>query len=159
MALQKLHHTLPYEKADNLIDLSARQKELVEAAVRARESAYAPYSKFKVGASVRLANGKIISASNQENAAYPSGLCAERVAIFYAISQNPGEKIISIAVCGGETIAGPCGACRQVIAEFVSGQENPELLLHALGSETLIIKGLDAILPFAFTPRNLKSDS
>jgi len=103
--------------------LDLKDKELLDRAKMASEGAYAPYSNFNVGAAVRLSNGEIIAASNQENAAYPSGLCAERVAIFYAHAKFPDASVESIAVTasvGGhicETPTYPCGACRQVLAE------------------------------------------
>jgi cytidine deaminase len=98
--------------------------ELMSSAETARKNAYAPYSKFLVGAALELENGKIITGSNQENAAYPSGLCAERTAIFYAGAQFPNQKILKMAISAGsqENVLNrpipPCGACRQALIEY-----------------------------------------
>ena len=94
-------------------------RKLVEAAREARQKAYAPYSRYKVGAAVLTKSGKVYTGCNVENAAYPSGLCAERVAIFKAISEGEREVIaIAVVTKNGGT---PCGACRQVISEFACG--------------------------------------
>ena len=103
--------------------LEKKDSELLEKAKEASKGSYAPYSNFNVGAAVRLSNGETIAASNQENAAYPSGLCAERVAIFYAHAKYPESDIEAIAITASvegkicETPTYPCGACRQVLAE------------------------------------------
>ena len=105
-------------------ELDEKDRLLLSKAREACKSAYAPYSRFYVGASVRLENGMIITGNNQENSAYPSGLCAERVAIFAASSQHPGVAIESIAIAASTTDFGmqkpvtPCGGCRQVMAEY-----------------------------------------
>ncbi|MGN1212265.1 MAG: cytidine deaminase [Candidatus Cryptobacteroides sp.] len=110
-----------YASAD---EMEPADRELVEAAVRATGGSYAPYSNFNVGAAVRLADGGIFCGSNQENAAFPSGLCAERTAMFYASAACPDTAMVSIAIAGGqngelcECPATPCGACRQVMAEY-----------------------------------------
>src|SRR5712675_2767464 len=106
-------------------ELPAQEKKLLAQAEQAAKDAYAPYSKFKVGAAVMLDNGKIITGSNQENASYPLGLCAERVALFAASAQHPGIKITGIAVASSsENPASACGACRQVMAEYESLHKN-----------------------------------
>ena len=109
-------------------DLSAKDYELMSRAIEAVERAYAPYSHFRVGAAILLENGLIIDGSNQENAAYPSGLCAERVVAFSAGSKYPDQKIVKIAVAANKTGTGicpvtPCGACRQVLLEYELKQE------------------------------------
>ena len=104
---------------------------LMTQAVAVRKNAYAPYSKFRVGAALLLDNGKIVLGSNQENAAYPSGLCAERVAVFQAGTIYPDAKIIKMAITAAsdtnQTTAPipPCGSCRQSIAEYEIKQESP----------------------------------
>src|SRR3970040_2580316 len=104
---------------------------LMEQAVAIRKKAYAPYSKFRVGVAILLDNGKIVLGSNQENAAYPSGLCAERVAIFYAGSVYPEAKILKMAITAASdtnkttTPIPPCGSCRQSIAEYETKQHTP----------------------------------
>ena len=105
-------------------EMSPQDRELVEAALRARAGSYSPYSKFRVGAALRLVDGTIVLGANQENIAYPSGLCAERTAMFAAGANHPGVAFDTLAIVGGngdevcELPAAPCGACRQVMAEY-----------------------------------------
>src|SRR6476620_1471176 len=112
-------------------ELPADIRDLMQQAVEIRKKAYAPYSRFRVGAALLLDNGKIVSGSNQENAAYPSGLCAERVAIFQAGAVYPEAKILRIAISAAadtnttSTPIPPCGACRQAIAEYEFRQDRP----------------------------------
>ncbi|MFN9113178.1 MAG: cytidine deaminase [Bacteroidota bacterium] len=116
---------------ENLEELPENAIELMRQAIAVRKNAYAPYSKFRVGAALLLDNGKIVLGSNQENAAYPSGLCAERVAIFQAGAIYPEAKIVKMAITAAsdtnQTAAPipPCGACRQSIAEYEFKQETP----------------------------------
>ena len=143
-----------YECAD---ELPAREKELLAKAEEAAKSAYAPYSKFKVGAAVLLENGKIIIGSNQENASYPLGLCAERVALFAASAQNPGIKITGIAVTApSENPASPCGACRQVMAEYESLHKNQmRILLKGASEKIIATSGIKNLLPLMFSDKDL----
>lgn len=142
-------------------ELSTEYQNLVSMAREATLKAYAPYSNFNVGASVLLANGKIFSANNQENAAYPSGLCAERVAIFYANSNFPDVPVKAIAVCASNsngilnTPVPPCGACRQVLLETEMRFESPiEVIL--VGKQRLqVIKNIAQLLPLNFLKSNL----
>jgi len=119
---------IQYEEYQTDENLRESDRVLIKKAEKALCSAYAPYSEFKVGASVLLNNGKLISGSNQENAAYPSGLCAERVALFHAKSKYPDSVIDAIAITANSDNfdinhpVTPCGACRQVIAEVESRQ-------------------------------------
>ena len=107
-----------------LEECTETEKKLIEAAKQATKNAYARYSNFKVGAALLLENGEVITGNNQENAAYPSGTCAERTAVFFANANYPDQTIIAIAVAahhnGGFTkdVVTPCGACRQVLWEF-----------------------------------------
>ena len=136
--------------------LELKDKELLDRAKKASEGAYAPYSNFNVGAAVRLSNGEIIAASNQENAAYPSGLCAERVAIFYAHAKFPDASVESIAVTasvGGhvcETPTYPCGACRQVLAESEMRSGSPIRVIVGGEKFTQVMDNISALLPFTF---------
>ncbi len=130
-------------------------RELYEEACRAAKAAYAPYSNFSVGASILLANGEIISGSNQENVAYPSGLCAERTALFYANSRYPNvavRSLLIVAMEGGvnskEPIT-PCGSCRQVFSEVVKRFGDFEVVM--VGSERVIKCSASSLLPFAFS--------
>jgi len=130
---------------------------LMKQASSAREKAYAPYSKFSVGAALLLENGEIITGSNQENASYPSGLCAERTAIYYAGAQFPNVKILKIAIIAGSqtkpttTPIPPCGACRQAIAEYEVKQETP-IEIYFMGETGKVVKSnsLSNLLPLIF---------
>ncbi len=132
-------------------------EKLYQAAIDAAEKAYAPYSKFKVGASALLENDIIITASNQENSAFPSGLCAERVALFYAGSQHPNigvkKLFITIAVTDKDPtlVYAPCGCCRQVIAETEKRQEKPiQIIFEGHDNQFIQSNGIAPLLPFAF---------
>ncbi len=137
-------------------ELESEDKKLLDLATEASGRAYAPYSGFNVGAALKLSNGEIITANNQENAAYPSGLCAERVAIFFAHSKYPGESIESIAVTASvdgkqcETPTFPCGACRQVLAESEKRGGKPIKIIIGGDKVTQIVKSTHSLLPFAF---------
>ena len=152
-----------YIKTDfNLLTNS--DKTLVLKAKNMLKSAYAPYSGFFVGAAVHLENGEIITGNNQENVAYPSGMCAERVAIFYAKSKFPNTKINSIAVSAIsknfqiEDVVSPCGSCRQVISEYeVKQNENIRILLHQSDDSVIIIKSISDLLPLMFISEKLKN--
>ena len=132
-------------------------------AVAARKDAYAPYSNFLVGAAVLLQNGKIIIGNNQENACYPSGLCAERVAIFHAGAKYPNIKIKAIAITAtsknyvASIPAAPCGNCRQSISEYEVKQETPiRLLLMGEVGEVFMCDSIADILPLGFDSSFLK---
>ncbi|MGE0568126.1 MAG: cytidine deaminase, partial [Bacteroidia bacterium] len=119
--------------------------------------AYAPYSKFHVGAALQLVNGTIITGNNQENAAYPSGLCAERTALFYASSQYPKEPIKRIAIsCYSENSEfenpiSPCGACRQVLAEYEKYTNHPvQIIMAGNGGKVFISDTVSNLLPLTF---------
>lgn len=145
------------------IELSEIQKNVIEAAKKATSGSYAPYSHFHVGAACLLDNGKIVSGSNQENAAYPSGLCAERTTLFYAMAQYPDAKVEMLAVVACDDqgifindIAAPCGACRQVIYETeCRGGEPIEILLPTAQKGTYVFESIKDLLPFGFGPSNL----
>ena len=141
----------------HLSELSAKEQQLVSNAKSAFKTAYAPYSGFLVGASVLLENGEIINGSNQENVAYPSGLCAERVALFYAGAKYPNIKINTIAVSvlsknfEVTDVISPCGACRQVMAEYEDKQDKAiKVILHSPTDEVLIANTVEDLLPFMF---------
>ncbi len=135
-------------------ELEARDKELEAAASAIAERAYAPYSNFRVGAAVLLENGVIVTGSNQENAAYPSGLCAERTALFYAGAQYPDVAVVSLAIVaynkdGRVAQISPCGACRQVLME-TAVRFRPFRLLLCGSRETIILEDCRQVLPFGF---------
>ena len=144
-------------------ELKQEDKKLVAHAKSSVTTAYAPYSGFLVGASILLDNGEIINGSNQENVAYPSGLCAERVALFYASARFPNVKIKTIAVSvisqnfNVTDVISPCGACRQVMAEYEDKQEQPiKVILHSPTDEVLIANTVESLLPFMFKSPLLK---
>ena len=145
------------EEFDAVSELPVSIQKLMNKAHEAREKAYAPYSHFKVGAALQLKSGEIVTGNNQENAAYPSGLCAERVAIFHAGSQNPDATFVSMAITAkslnhvlSSPIA-PCGACRQVLAEYEVKQD-PSIEIYFMGETGKIIKAnsVKDLLPLIF---------
>ncbi len=143
-------------------ELSQQEVDLMMKAIEARSKAYAPYSKFTVGAAILLDNGIVVQGSNQENAAYPSGLCAERVAIFYAGATYPNAKIVKMFITASpqdrdlEEPIPPCGSCRQAIAEYEFKQDIPIEILF-MGAKGLIYKSdsLKNILPLIFDKNHL----
>ena len=147
---------IAYLEYGSVDELEPTDRELAEAAIEATEGSYAPYSKFNVGAAVRLDSGTIIKGSNQENAAYPSGLCAERTAMFYAAATYPENAITSIAVVASQdgkicqSPATPCGACRQVMAQYqTKGGQTMSILL--IGAEKIWkFEKVEDILPLIF---------
>lgn len=147
---------------DSLSELPKDVVYLMEKAVEAREKAYAPYSNFNVGAAILLDNNEVVLGSNQENASYPSGLCAERTAIFYAGSQFPKAKIIRMAITAGSKNKKttkpipPCGACRQSIAEYEIKQKAP-IEIYFMGETGAIAKSnsLSNLLPLGFDKTEL----
>ena len=144
-------------------ELSAEEQQLVEAAKKATTRSYAPYSHFHVGAAALLANGEIISGTNQENAAYPSGICAERTTLFYANSQHPQEAVKALAIAARtseghwtETPISPCGACRQVMTETENRYEKPMKVLLCSAQEVFVIESAKDLLPVSFGSEDLK---
>jgi cytidine deaminase len=137
-------------------ELQPEEKNLIDCAKEACLRAYAPYSQFQVGAAVLLANGEIVTGNNQENVAFPSGLCAERTALFYANSQYPEQTVQSLAVAAYtqsdyiEHPISPCGACRQVILETEMRYKRPIRLYLYGKNEVYIVEGIKDLLPLAF---------
>ncbi len=143
---------------DALGELPETIQQLMQSAFIARDNAYAPYSNFKVGAAILMDNGEIITGSNQENASYPSGLCAERTAIYYAGAKYPQIGIKTMAISAKALKKGmtkpvpPCGACRQAIAEYEIKQKQP-IVLYFMGDSGQVFKSdsLENLLPLLFT--------
>ncbi len=142
--------------------VSAETQQLLAEAKRVAHAAYAPYSRFRVGAAALLDNGVVVSGSNQENAAYPSGLCAERVTLFYANAQYPQAKVKRLLIYA-ETDNGsvstpitPCGACRQVILEKENVQGTPIAITLAGQNDLYHIPGIGSLLPLSFVPSSLE---
>lgn len=145
------------EVFDEVLELPEAVQELMKKAKEARKQAYAPYSNFQVGAALLLENGEIVIGSNQENASYPSGLCAERTAIYYAGAKYPNTPILKMAISAGSKIKlseqpiPPCGACRQAIAEYEIKQQKP-IEIYFMGETGKVAKSasLKNLLPFLF---------
>lgn len=160
--MKEITITTQFKVFDSVQDLPNDIQDLMTQAVEVRKNAYAPYSKFRVGVAIFLDNGKIVVGSNQENAAYPSGLCAERVAIFYAGAVYPEAKILKMAITAAsdtnQTTAPipPCGSCRQSIAEYEIRQETP-IEIYFMGEIGAIYKSesLKNLLPFMFDKKFL----
>lgn len=152
----------PYVVYDNLEELGPRDAELMRRAHEAALNAYAPYSKFHVGAAVRLANGAVVTGNNIENAAYPSGLCAERVAMFGAMAKYPGEAIEAMAITAhsdtkqiAEPVA-PCGACRQVMVEVEQVSKRPlRVICQGETGAIMVFDGVESLMPFIFLEKFL----
>jgi cytidine deaminase len=150
-------HEINYERYCHYDRLSNLEQKLVMNAQQAMQKAYAPYSRLKVGAALLLSDGTIIQGNNQENIAYPSGLCAERVALFYAGSNYPQTEVESmVIVAEGDLlkpsgIVSPCGACRQVMLETQKRQSKPfRVVLVGQKGNVLVFHSADDLLPFAF---------
>ena len=152
-----------FNEYDSTSELPAADRQLIEAAQDAALNAYAPYSKFQVGAAVLLENDEVIIGNNQENADFTDGLCAERVALFYAHARFPGVPVKAIAVTANnargllEEPAQPCGSCRQVMVETEVRFSKPiRIILH--GKDHIhVLDGADSLLPMAFKPKALDS--
>jgi cytidine deaminase len=156
--------TISYQHYDSISQLDEADRLLCLRAEEALKTSYSPYSKFRVGTAIQLEDGDIFSGSNQENVAYPSGLCAERVALFTIGATKPKAVIKAMAITAHTdafTIDKPvtsCGACLQVMAEFEQRQESEiEVLFYCLNGEILKVKGVQSLLPFAFVEKRLSA--
>jgi len=145
-----------------IAELSKIYSELYRSALEIAQKAYAPYSTYNVGAAVLLDNGVIVTGNNQENAAYPSGLCAERVALFYAGAQYPEASVVAIAIAAftkGKQVthASPCGSCRQVLLETeFRNKNNQQIDILLCGVDNVkMITGATSLLPVGFSGKNL----
>lgn len=160
--MKKITIPVNFTVFDSLEELPATVQTLMDEAVAIRKKAYAPYSKFRVGAAIQLDNGKVVVGSNQENAAYPSGLCAERVAIFQAGALYPDAKMLTMAISATSdnkpvvSPIPPCGACRQSIAEYETRQDVP-IVMYFMGETGEIYQSdsLQNLLPFVFDKNHL----
>lgn len=161
--MKKLEINLTFNVFDSASTLDKKLEELTTESRNAATRAYAPYSKFNVGAAILLETGEVITGNNQENAAYPSGLCAERVAIFAASSLHPGVKIKAIAVYAKgedssyEEPVTPCGGCRQALLEYENKQNSP-IPVYMTGPNGKVIEApsVTSLLPLAFGSFQLK---
>lgn len=164
--MEKLHYSVEVEEYDSEKSLPAEDQELLKRAKEKLSSSYAPYSKFCVSAAVLLANGEIVTGTNQENAAYPSGMCAERVAVFSAASNFPGVEIKRVVITADsdriqvDHPIAPCGACRQVMLEYEVNQAQPiTLVLAGASGKAYRIDGVRQLLPIFFHEAGLKKHS
>ncbi|MGM8363742.1 cytidine deaminase [Flavobacterium sp. ARAG 55.4] len=160
--MEEITITTKFAVFDNTEQLPDEIKCLFEQATEIQKNAHAPYSNFRVGAAIALDSGKIVLGSNQENAAYPSGLCAERVALYQAASNFPESKILKIVIAAAPEATGipvpitPCGSCRQSIAEYEIKQESP-IEIYFMGEKGKIYKSesLKNLLPLLFNKKLL----
>lgn len=158
--MEKKNITISYQSYANTEQLSVLDQQLFAKAEEILESAYAVYSGFHVGAALLLDNGKIITGNNQENIAYPSSLCAERVALYYCKAHYPDAKIVKMAIMAksnkGELseVISPCGACRQVMSEYERVQTDAiEVLLKGEGQSIIVFNSVGDLLPLSFTTK------
>jgi cytidine deaminase len=161
--MKKVELKICFEEYANSSELNTEDHALLMSAIETVEKAYAPYSQYYVGAALKLKNGRFVQGNNQENVAYPSGLCAERVAIFYASAKYPDMEVDSIAITAKaknfkiDEVVAPCGACRQVLAEYEMKQNKPiRIILQGDGGKVLIFKSIEDILPLMFHAEELK---
>jgi len=155
--LKKIEIHTVLEVYDDISELEDSVQFLMNKSIDARHRAYAPYSDFTVGCAILLENGEVVTGNNQENAAYPSGLCAERVAIYYAGAHYPGVAIKMIALTASPkddslaTPVPPCGSCRQAIAEYENRQKKP-ISIYFMGASGTVVKSnsLKDLLPLVF---------
>lgn len=160
--MKKIHINTHFFSYDNLSELDEVIQKTMTCAIQARDNAYAPYSKFHVGAAVLLKNGQIVIGSNQENAAYPSGLCAERTAVFSAGANFPNEEIIATCISASSTLKetiepiAPCGACRQSLLEY-ENRQTTDIPIYFMGKSGKIIKSpsIKNLLPLTFNGDSL----
>ena len=147
---------ISYQEYNSIEEMNPEDRELAAEAIKAMQGAYAPYSHFHVGAAVRMSNGQIVRGANQENAAFPSGLCAERTAMFAAGARYPDKDMQSIALAGGvmgrlgSQPATPCGACRQVMAQYQAKSGKPMSVIMISSDRIWKFEKVDDILPLIF---------
>jgi cytidine deaminase len=160
--MKEIQITTTFEVFYSTNELPEEIQNLMQKAIEIRKNAYAPYSHFRVGAAILLNNGKIVLGSNQENAAYPSGLCAERVAIYQAGAVYPDVKMLTIAISAASdsnpTLSPipPCGSCRQSIAEYEFKQETPiEIYFMGESGEVYKSNSINNLLPLSFNKNSL----
>lgn len=155
--MEKKSISIEYKEYKDINELPAKERELLQKAIDATKGSYAPYSKFRVGAAVLMSNGEIVIGANQENAAYPSGLCAERTALFSAHTLHHEAYVQAIAITSVDssgnmlpTLTYPCGACRQVMAEYESLAKSPTTIIIGSGGAIQVFDNVASIMPFIF---------
>jgi cytidine deaminase len=161
--MQKQKFEFSFEVYDSIDELDTDDRQLLIEARNVTDQAYAPYSNFHVGAAAKLSNNKIITGTNQENASYPVGICAERVLLSAISSLHPGIAIETMAVSyqskkiKSDHPISPCGMCRQALLEYETRTDKPiRLILAGQEGKIYIVNTVKFLLPFAFTPDELK---
>lgn len=145
-----------YTEYTNKSEMPAEEAALLARAEEMTASSYAPYSNFHVGAAVLMSNGEVFGGSNQENAAFPSGLCAERTAIYYASAQCPDEAVVAVAIAAEykgeptEDVPSPCGACRQAMAQYETKSGRPIKVILGSRDRVLVFSSIADLLPLSF---------
>ncbi len=160
--MKQITHSFDYQSFDSASELPSADRELFEKAKSAIAGSYAPYSHYHVGAAVKLANGNVITGSNQENMSFPAGLCAERVAVFAAASNFPDIPVAAIAISAisddfevSEPVP-PCGMCRQAIVEYEMKFDNKiRIILGGRSGKIFVFDGMGSLLPLAFVEKGL----
>lgn len=150
-AMQK-HIKIDYLHYPSIEDMPQAEQELVAAAEEASQKAYAPYSKFKVGAAARLQSGNIIAAANSESEVFPSGMCAERALLYNHQTNYADDRILSLAIASepSERECYPCGACRQVLLDVEHRQQSPIQIVMSGGGSAIVVESAKELLPFSF---------
>lgn len=161
--MEKKNISITFDEYASIDELNSQDQNLCREAVKAMKNSHSPYSGFRVGVAVLLESGRIVYGSNQENVAYPSGLCAERVALFMIGTTYPDDKILSMAITAQtdqfliENPVTSCGACLQVMAEYEKKQAQPiDVLFYCLNGAIIRTSGIKSLLPFAFEETRLK---
>ena len=150
------HLDITYQEFSSVEEMTPEDQALVAAALEAQKGSYSPYSDFQVGAALLLANGVVVKGANQENIAYPSGLCAERTAMFWAGANYPDVAMETLAIAGSdhgvlcESPASPCGACRQVMAEYQKKYQHPIKIILVGSKRIRKFSRVEDLLPFIF---------
>jgi len=155
--MKQITHSFEYDIYDSFHELQLNDRELLEKAREAISGSYAPYSHYHVGAAVRLANGQVITGSNQENMSFPVGLCAERVAVFAAASNFPDVNVDALAITAlsdnfeiSDPVP-PCGMCRQAIVEYeIKFNHRIRIILSGQTGKVFVFNGMGTLLPLAF---------
>ena len=160
--MKKQIHTVEYLEYDHPSELEERDLQLLVKAGEALSGSYAPYSHYHVGAAVRMADGTVVTGSNQENMSFPAGLCAERVAVFAAAAGHPGVPVESLAITASsesftvDEPVPPCGMCRQAIMEYEMKSGQPiRIILAGQTGKVFIFNGMRSLLPLAFEEKGL----
>lgn len=161
--MQQHQIQVQFDEYEDSSSLNQEDAALLAAAKEAISLSYAPYSKFQVGAAARLSNGVILKGSNQENASFPAGLCAERVLLSICSSMYPGMAVIDMAISYNNQLGAsnrpisPCGVCRQSLAEYETHLQHPiRLILGGASGKVFVLEKATDLLPLAFTNRDMK---